>query len=736
MEATFRNSPFDQDIGSWNVSAVTNFVNLLYDSQLSTANYDSLLTGWASLSPALSDSENVRFGSSEYCEGGSARNDTLIGVHSWIITDGGQNASCDAFGPNVTIIYPVQALYQDINVSQLNYTATDDSGLDSCWYNNGTANSSTISAGINFSDLSGTDGSNTWTLYCNDTLGKVGNASVQFNSTYLTQCGILDIAGGEYGLHNDVSTTGTCFITGIDDVILGGNGYEIGGVSLSGGIYSFGNNNITVFDFSISNPSGGGVSFRNVSGSVVTNISTNAGDYGVKIYEGSSNNTISNIFVSNATYQGVVIQGSNNNRLINITVENSGSDGVYLWGSSNNMTNVVTRYNYGSGITIYGGDQNLLRDIESYSNIHSGNGIKLSYADGNRIINLDSWNNSGKELDEGHFSSSGNILIYNNSYGQIEWTSDSFKDNMDVVGDLILGDTIQITEDYVFIDSSLAGDGVDSSMNITSYSTGISANPKIKSASSTCSDCYMVASVSDMHTFNVTGVGNYSLDYQNRIPLYSGWNMISFGTDDVAGATEDANITLEEGWNLIGYSGVDNVSHASVEVDGDAFGAFGVSGDFALASNIGVSSDIGNKVQKQFVTLDAVESKYRLAPYHESDLQRNKAYWVYANESSNLTVPGSKKVGAGEESISLSELKFSNGSVEINLTGAISEGWVNGTDEDHVIKWYNSSTNDTNKWVDVSEWECGEFGVCTGINISSWDGYFIKGMTSGIEILR
>ena len=89
MYAMFSTSQFNQDISGWNVSSVTSMGGMFYNSQLSTANYDSLLIGWASL-PSLQTNVNFHAGSSRYCSGESARN-TLINTHGWTITDGGKD---------------------------------------------------------------------------------------------------------------------------------------------------------------------------------------------------------------------------------------------------------------------------------------------------------------------------------------------------------------------------------------------------------------------------------------------------------------------------------------------------------------------------------------------------------------------------------------------------------------------------------------------------------------------
>jgi surface protein len=92
MTAMLGSTPFDQNISAWNVSSVNDFTDMFQYAQLSTSNYDSLLTGWASLS-SLNQNLSFHGGNSQYCNGESARNDTLIGVYNWTITDGGKNCS-------------------------------------------------------------------------------------------------------------------------------------------------------------------------------------------------------------------------------------------------------------------------------------------------------------------------------------------------------------------------------------------------------------------------------------------------------------------------------------------------------------------------------------------------------------------------------------------------------------------------------------------------------------------
>ena len=79
-------SSFDQDIGSWNVEALTNASGMFRGVTLSASNYDSLLIGW--------DAQNLQSGvtydggNSTYHAGEAARAN-MIASDGWTITDGG-----------------------------------------------------------------------------------------------------------------------------------------------------------------------------------------------------------------------------------------------------------------------------------------------------------------------------------------------------------------------------------------------------------------------------------------------------------------------------------------------------------------------------------------------------------------------------------------------------------------------------------------------------------------------
>ncbi|MEM3405987.1 MAG: hypothetical protein QW117_03400, partial [Candidatus Pacearchaeota archaeon] len=110
------------------------------------------------------------------CDGSSLGYDALIANDTILIIQEEQ----DTTPPTITIIYPQNISY-NINISELNYTYQDDNP-GYCWYSkdNGNTNSSSVIAGTNFTNIISTEGTNTWTLYCNDTAGNENSTSITF----------------------------------------------------------------------------------------------------------------------------------------------------------------------------------------------------------------------------------------------------------------------------------------------------------------------------------------------------------------------------------------------------------------------------------------------------------------------------------------------------------------------------------------------------------------------------
>ena len=127
---------FNQPIGNWNVSNVTNMESMFSGAQLSTANYDATLIGWATIGPNETPLKpNVTFsgGNSNYCNGETARN-SIISDYGWTITDAGLNCdlSTETFDTIGLKLYPnpvLSVLNVEVDSNFINQTYSIVDGL-------------------------------------------------------------------------------------------------------------------------------------------------------------------------------------------------------------------------------------------------------------------------------------------------------------------------------------------------------------------------------------------------------------------------------------------------------------------------------------------------------------------------------------------------------------------------------------------------------------------------------
>ncbi|MFH0713812.1 MAG: LamG-like jellyroll fold domain-containing protein [Candidatus Micrarchaeota archaeon] len=96
----------------------------------------------------------------------------------WNITNLTIGYDSDIAPPNVDILYPLNTSYA-ANISRINYTSSE-TGF--CWYSkdNGATNSTAVTPGNNFTDIISIEGSNTWKVYCNDSMGNTNSTNVTF----------------------------------------------------------------------------------------------------------------------------------------------------------------------------------------------------------------------------------------------------------------------------------------------------------------------------------------------------------------------------------------------------------------------------------------------------------------------------------------------------------------------------------------------------------------------------
>jgi hypothetical protein len=147
-----------------------------------------------------------------------------------------RNLQIDFTSPIINIAYPLNSSYIT-NVSELNFTASD-SYPNTCWYSAdyGVTNSTNISFSNNFTGVISSLGSNTLTVYCNDTRGNENSASITYYETAFQH----DVAGGSEETNTTTTGIGNTFVALTFNPIL-----QLQNVTYRG--YNLTNGNITQY---------------------------------------------------------------------------------------------------------------------------------------------------------------------------------------------------------------------------------------------------------------------------------------------------------------------------------------------------------------------------------------------------------------------------------------------------------------------------------------------------------
>ncbi len=364
----------------------------------------------------------------------------------------------------------------------------------------------------------------------------------------LTDCGTISVPG-TYILQNEIISDGgySCIDIASSNVIIDGNGKGLMGINgANRGINVKSGMNDGVSNTTIKN-------FKNISGFVdgIYNSGHSWDNSSPMHFSAIFNNTFSlinhtaigfirsnnNLVENNSFYNvstGIHIHYSQNNILRSNTFERSGS-GIYTpalminYDSHNNTLekNVITDAH--TAITIYEwSNNNLLKENEI---VKAKKGILIQYCHWAFPINNIFLNNAFRLIEEESINSSisnpapvcsnsgspfnTNILIYNNSFGEIKWTSADFLSNLSVSGNLSFPGNIVISDDLVFVNSTVfAGQRINSSANVTLYNMSNKGFciPAILKDGFPCADCYNFTPLNaDMVIFGVSSWSNYSI---------------------------------------------------------------------------------------------------------------------------------------------------------------------------------------------------------------------------------
>ena len=233
---------------------------------------------------------------------------------------------------------------------------------------------------------------------------------------------------------------------------------------------------------------------------------------------------------------------------------------------------------------------------------------------------------------------------------------------------------------------------------------------------------YLNATVND-----TAGNKNYTTSYTivlnttSYISLNKGWNLVSLTLKNKT-LGDDKNITISQGWNLIGYSSETElgVEDAFYTPDGEAMETW----DLAVAT--GDVYGYAAYYDSASATASARKYKYTASAslgVASSDLVEGKGYWSYANTAGTLTMAGVGGSVEGE-TFDWEDLRFSNGTEELNITDADDEGWIN----------QDIYARENGDWIIIRDFGSPVTGYKS--SISPWEGIFIYGNLDNITLIR
>ena len=509
MSGMFLNaSNFNYNLRNWNVSSLTYANYMFQNSNLSVENYDALLNGWAGR--FLKNNTIFSAGTIKYSSNASANRSYIINNFNWTITDGGLYVSVSA--PIINQVIAINqtgilegTMYKGDNV-KINATITNATGSVSkvwikVWQNIiggpillsqyltqviGNLWSITFATNASFNL-----GQVNYTIFANESSGLESNFSGNFTlllGEKVYECGVLNISGITYVLQNNVSSSGSCFNITANNVTLDCVGYLINySQSVVGyGVTDTGYNNTVIRNCRIEQGSSVALSsdavyFSNTKNEIVENniiIISRGGSFAINLASFSSNSTIqnNNITISSGTGSyGVYLQSNSNSTIQNnnITTFGSGGYGIYLYLDSNSnlkSNNIVTRGNTTHGVLLDTSLNITLNNNNITTNGSLGYGINLVLTTNSTLLNNQITTGSKAIFDDA--SGTGNLLIYNNLFGEIKWVNDAkgFLNNLTTMGNITFPGTIAIKYNSVFVNSSyFYNQKINSSADIILY---------------------------------------------------------------------------------------------------------------------------------------------------------------------------------------------------------------------------------------------------------------------------
>lgn len=366
------------------------------------------------------------------------------------------------------------------------------------------------------------------------------NISVPYQPT---PCTIIE-SPGTYTLQNNITNSpGTCFTIASDDVILDGNGFIIDGEDTGYGVYANGRDNITIQNFEGITQFNDGIRLEGgtTNYSIIKNKIYDILNFGVKPFQ----DNVGWILHNNFSYTNVAIDlDETNNTLVYNNTASFSNVGMGMDATSYcNIENNTFRDNRRN---IFSQVNDVLNLRNTYRNNILINGTVRSFDD---------------DSADGDFI---NFFVYNNSFGQINWTDDSvggFLDNMTLLGDIGLGRNVTIESNLIYVNTTAFSLGaINSTANLTLYGMGSMSfhNPEIQINGETCDDCIASSQfTNDTIAFSVPYVGTtYSIGEQEVSSCSDGYclfNTTSTKLNAYRGDNENGNSDCETASGAINW---------------------------------------------------------------------------------------------------------------------------------------------------------------------------------------
>src|SRR3989338_797025 len=141
-------------------------------------------------------------------------NDTAGNVNNTITL----SVVVDATAPTVTISSPTNTTYAQ---DTINLQVSADESIDKWWYNLNSGSNTTFTPNTTITPVSG---SNTIIVYANDSTNNIGSTTIAFSANICGSTITSDIT-----LTGNLTSQGTCFTVGANNLIINGAGYTVTG---------------------------------------------------------------------------------------------------------------------------------------------------------------------------------------------------------------------------------------------------------------------------------------------------------------------------------------------------------------------------------------------------------------------------------------------------------------------------------------------------------------------------